>query len=83
MQGATRLLFVLPHLKHKASAQVELVVKKLPANAEDTRDPGSIPELGRSPGGGHGIPLQYSCLKNSMDYRSLVNYSHNQTQPSN
>ena len=30
-------------------------------------DPGMIPELGRSPGGGHGNPLQYSCLKNSMD----------------
>ena len=30
-------------------------------------DPGSVPELGRSPGEGHGNPLQYSCLKNSMD----------------
>ena len=30
-------------------------------------DPGSIPELGRSPGGGHGNPLQYSCLENPMD----------------
>ena len=30
-------------------------------------DPGSIPGLGRSPGGGHGNPLQHSCLKNSMD----------------
>ena len=30
-------------------------------------DPGSIPRLGRSPGGGHGNPLQYSCLENSMD----------------
>ena len=33
----------------------------------DIRDEGSIPGLGRSPGGGHGHPLQYSCLKNSMD----------------
>ena len=30
-------------------------------------DLGSIPELGRSPGGGHGTPLQYSCLENPMD----------------
>ena len=38
-------------------------VKKPPANAGD---PGSIPGLGRSPGGGHGEPLQYSCLENPM-----------------
>ena len=43
------------------------MVKNLPANAGDTRDMGSIPELGRSPGGGNGNPLQYSCLENSMD----------------
>ena len=36
-------------------------------SACNTRDPGSIPELGRSPGGGHGNPLQYSCLENSRD----------------
>ena len=30
-------------------------------------DPGSIPGLGRSPGGGKGNPLQYSCLENPMD----------------
>ena len=45
-----------------------LVVKNPPANAGDTRDWGSIPQLGRSPGGGngggHGNPLQYSCLEN-------------------
>ena len=39
-------------------------VKNLPANAGDV---GSIPGLGRSLGGGHSNPLQYSCLKNSMD----------------
>ena len=44
-----------------------LVVKNLSANPEDVRDVGSIPELGRSPGGGHGNPLQYSCLENFMD----------------
>ena len=37
------------------------------ASAGDVRDVGSIPGLGRSPGGGHGNPLQYSCLENSMD----------------
>ena len=40
------------------------VVKNPPANAGDLRDLGSIPGLGRSPGGGLGNPLQYSCLEN-------------------
>ena len=44
-----------------------LVVKNPPANAGDLKDVGSIPELGRSPGEGHGNPLQYSCLENPMD----------------
>ena len=44
-----------------------LVVKNLPANAGDKRDAGSISGLGRSPGEGHGNPLQYSCLENPMD----------------
>ena len=44
-----------------------LVVKNLPANAGDIRDASSIPEPGRSPGEGHGNPLQYSCLENHMD----------------
>ena len=43
------------------------VVKNLPADAGDLRYTGSIPGLGRFPGGGHGNPLQYSCLKNHMD----------------
>ena len=43
------------------------MVKNLHANAGDTEDMGSIPELGRSPGGGNGNPLQYSCLGNPMD----------------
>ena len=38
-------------------------------------DLGSIPGLGRSPGGRHGNPLQYSCLENSHGLRSLVGYS--------
>ena len=44
-----------------------LVVKNSPAIVGDVRDMGSIPGLGRSPGGGHGNPLQYSCLENPMD----------------
>ena len=44
-----------------------LVVKKLPAAAGDARDMGLIPILGSPPGEGGGNPLQYSCLKNSMD----------------
>ena len=42
-------------------------VKNLPANEGDTRDATSIPGSGRSPGGGNGNPLQYSCLENSTD----------------
>ena len=44
-----------------------LVVKNLPANVGDIRDVGSIPRSGRSPGRGHGNPLQYSCLENFLD----------------
>ena len=44
-----------------------LVIKNTPANAGDRRDLGSVPRLGRSPGGGHVNLLQYSCLKNPMD----------------
>ena len=43
------------------------MVKNLPASAGDIRDVGWIPGLGRSPGGGHVNPLQYSCLENPMD----------------
>ena len=49
------------------ASQVALVVKNPPANAGDVRDLGSIPGLGRSFGEGHGNPIQYSCLENSMD----------------
>ena len=58
-------LYPLPHLNKfppllSKASQVALVVKNLPANAADVRDEGSIPRLGRSSGGGHGNPLQYS-----------------------
>ena len=49
------------------ASQVALVVKNPPINTRVTRDVGSIPGLGRSPEGGHGNPLQYSCLENPMD----------------
>ena len=51
------------------------MVKNPPDNIGDIRDPGSIPELGRSSGGGSGNPLQYSCLENPMDrgdWRAMV-----------
>ena len=43
------------------------MVKNLPASAEDIKDAGSIPGLGRFPGEGNGNAMQYSCLGNSMD----------------
>ena len=49
------------------ASQVALMVKKLPANAGDIKDSSSIPGFGKSPGGGHGNPLQYSCLENPKD----------------
>ena len=49
------------------ASQMALVVKNSHTNAGDVRDVGLIPGLGRSPGGGHGTPLQYSCLENPMD----------------
>ena len=52
------------------------MVKNLPASAGDMRDKGSIPGLGRFPGGGHGSPLQCSCLENSMDRGAWVATDH-------
>ena len=49
------------------ASQLALVVKNQPANAGDGGDLGSIPGSGRSPGRGHGNPLQYSRLENPMD----------------
>ena len=64
-------LFLSGNSTHRVS-QVVLVIKNLPANAGDIRDVGSIPGSGRSPGGGHGNPLQYSCLENPHGQRSLA-----------
>ena len=60
------------------------MVKNLPGNAGDLRVVGSIPGLGRSPGGGHSNPLQDSCLENSMDrgawWATVHGVSKSQTQ---
>ena len=62
------ILVICSYLTSVSASQVALVVKNLPASAGDIRDTGSIPGWGRSPGGGgHGNPLQYSCLENPMD----------------
>ena len=63
------VIFTCPSVPYGAS-QVALVVKYPPSNAGDTRDAGLISGLERSPGGGHGNPLQYSCLQNPMDSRA-------------
>ena len=49
------------------ASQVVLLVEDQAANAGDKRDVGLIPRSGRSPGGGNGNPLQYSCLENPLD----------------
>ena len=59
---------------------VALMVKNLPAKAADRRDRSSIPGLGKSPAGGHGNRLQYSCLENSMDKGDRQAIIHRVTQ---
>ena len=51
----------------KRASLVAQQLKESACNVEDKRDTGSISGLGRSPGGGHGNPFQYSCLENPMD----------------
>ena len=68
-----------PTLTDRAS-QVALVVKNPPANAGNVRDAGLISELGRPPEGGHGDPLQCSCLENPHGQRSLVATVHSITK---
>ena len=66
------------------ASQVALVVKNLSASARDKRDVGLIPGVGRPLGGGHGNPLQYSCLHNPHGQRSLEGYSpwgHRESDP--
>ena len=57
-----------------SSRDLALVVNNPPTNAEDIRL-SLIPRSGRSPGGGHSSPLQYSCLENPHGHRSLEGYS--------
>ena len=65
--GACRLQIPPWEFLSLSTSKVALVVKNVLANVGDMREMGSIPGLGRSPGGGHGNPLQYSCLENPMD----------------
>ena len=58
---------VLTHLPAGWASQVALLVKNLPASEGNAGDTGSIRGSGRSPGGGNGNPLQYSCLENPVD----------------
>ena len=67
-------------LKVYWASQVAQVVNNPPANAEDIRDSGSIPGLERSPAGGHGSPLQYSCLEKPKDRGALVVTVHGVTK---
>ena len=60
-------LNVPPIHDHTGASQVAPVVKSPRAKAGYIRDSGSIPGSGRSPGGGHGHPLQHSCLENPMN----------------
>ena len=65
------------------ASKVALVVKYLPANVEDVGDANLIPGSGRSPRGGHGNPLQYSCLENAHGQRNLADYSPSGCKESN
>ena len=58
---------LIAHPKWTRASLVALAAKKLPAKAGGTRDAGSYPWVRKSPGGGHGNPLQYSCLERPMD----------------
>ena len=57
----------------KGACKVALVVKNLPTNAGNIKFVGSVSRSGRSPEGGHGNPLQYSCLEHGQ--RSMAGYS--------
>ena len=63
----TSFHIICVHIYVYGASQAALGVKNLPASAADTGDSGSIPGSGRCPGGGHGDPLQCSCLENPVD----------------
>ena len=72
---------VFEHNQNKVRGFLDsLVGRNPPVNAGDAGDVGSIPGLGRSPGGGNGNPLQYSCLENSMDRGALQATVHEVTK---
>ena len=79
---------LVPPARGSGATRASLVaqtVKNLLASAGDLRDMGTIPGLGRSPGGGHGNPLQYSCLENPMDrgaWRAAVHGGTKELDPS-
>ena len=56
------------------------MIKNQPVSAGDIRDTGSVPELGRFPGGENGNPLQYSCSENTMERGSLQSTVHRVTK---
>ena len=62
--GSLSKLIQYPLTHRYWASQVALVVNNPPANAGDIKDTGWVPGSGRSPGGGRGNPLQYSCLEN-------------------
>jgi len=68
-EGSSQGSYAMVHLLYLEMQQFQgmLVVENLPDNARDMGDRGSIPGSGRSPRGGQGNPLQYSCLENPMD----------------
>ena len=75
MNVETKACEYLKKSSFHGASQVVLVVKNLPANAEDTRNAGSIPGLERSPGEETGYPLQYSCLEDPVyrgTWRAIV-----------
>ena len=78
------LIVFYTKLSLQGASQVAPVIKNSPVNAGDIRNVGSIPESGRSPGGGHGNPPQYSCWDNPMDrgaWQTVHRVAKSQTQP--
>ena len=61
------IIYIYIYINKKWGFPGSSAVKNPPANSEGTRDAVSIPGSGRSPGGGNGNPLQYSCLENPTD----------------
>ena len=67
----SNLVFELGAFKEERASQVALVVKNPATNVGEVKVTGSIPGSGRSPGGGRGSPLHYSCLENPVDRGAL------------